>query len=86
MWRDTRGSGTLQQCEGGGDEGGRRDRARSSAATLVLSSIWRNRPLATVYFTVDKGCPYNSVKMLVVFAVRGIRLSADIQTQRSCRR
>ncbi|CAP99919.1 hypothetical protein PCH_Pc22g26310 [Penicillium rubens Wisconsin 54-1255] len=46
----------------------------------------RNRPLATVYFTVDEGCPYNSVKMSVVFVVRGIRLGADIQTQRSCRR
>jgi hypothetical protein len=32
------------------------------------------------------GCPYNSVKMSVVFVVRGIRLGADNQTQRSCRR
>jgi hypothetical protein len=31
------------------------------------------------------GCPYNSVKMSVVFVVRGTRLGADDQTQRSCR-
>ena len=55
-------------------------------ATVVLSLTRRNRPLATVYFTVDDWCYYNSVKMSVVFVVRGIRIGGDNQTQRSCRR
>ena len=86
MCRDARGSGLHNSAKAVGT---RAEDAMEHARRPPPWSYPRSggiRPLATVYFTVDEGCPYNSVKMSVVFVVRGIRLGADIQTQRSCRR
>jgi hypothetical protein len=73
---------TPQQCEGGGDEGGKRD-AMEHAVRPPPWSYPRSGGIghSPQYISPSMmGCLYNSVNMLVVFVVRGIRLGADNQT------